>query len=68
MPMNAEGKTCNCAHHKVLPWLVILFGVLFLLENLGVSWVLVSWVWPILVVLAGCAMLMKKSCKCCDKK
>ncbi len=63
--MDMEGKTCHCPHHTALAWIVILFGVLFLLGNLGISWTVVSWVWPILVILAGWAMLMKRGCKCC---
>ncbi|MDD4900978.1 MAG: DUF5668 domain-containing protein [Patescibacteria group bacterium] len=52
----------------LIPWLLIVFGVIFLLENLniipGVDW---SIVWPILLIAAGLLML-KKKCgdSCCS--
>ena len=69
MHANMDGKVCHCPHHNGLAWIVILFGVLFLLADLGLlSWMAVGWIWPILVILAGWVMIMKKGCKCCDKK
>ena len=59
---------CKCPHHKVMPVLVILFGVTFLLGYWGtLSWGMVNTVWPILVILAGAMKLADKSgmCKCC---
>lgn len=45
-----------------MPWLLIIVGLIFLLENLnlipGIKW---SVVWPIIVILAGVMMLKKKS-------
>jgi hypothetical protein len=62
--MKSEGKTCNCPHHRVMPWLIILFGLDFLLAALGVlTWGFVDITWPILVIIAGCT----KFCRCCGK-
>lgn len=62
------GKTCNCTHHKVIPILVILFGLEFLLATVGVfTWNFVDVTWPILVIIAGCVKLFGRTCKCCAK-
>jgi predicted membrane protein len=50
------------------PWLLIIIGVIFLLENLNlipaIKW---SIVWPIILILAGVYMLKKKSGDgCCN--
>jgi hypothetical protein len=59
------GKMCGCGCHKVMPILVILFGLDFLLGMLGVLTAgFVSISWPILIIIAGCMMLFKKSCSC----
>lgn len=46
----------------LMPWLLIIIGLIFLLENLnlipGIRW---SAVWPIILILAGLFMLKKKS-------
>ena len=60
------GMTCKCPHHKMIPLLVLLFGLDFLFGKLG--WLPMSFVaitWPILVVATGIMMLMKGACKCC---
>lgn len=58
-------KVCNCAHHKVMPVLIILFGLIFLLGYWGtLSWGTVNFVWPILVILAGIFKMTKYMCKC----
>ncbi|OGL66850.1 hypothetical protein A2753_00145 [Candidatus Uhrbacteria bacterium RIFCSPHIGHO2_01_FULL_47_11] len=55
---------CKCPHHKVVPGLVVLFGLLFLLGALGmVSQQTVSIGWPILVILAGLMHWSKGMCK-----
>lgn len=59
---------CNCPHHKVIPLLIVLFGLTFLLGELGVlSSGAVSMIWPILVVVGGLMKLGEKAgmCKCC---
>jgi len=62
-------KVClKCHHHKVMPILVILFGLTFLLGTWGtLSPDTVNIVWPILVIVAGLMKLAEKSgmCKCC---
>ena len=61
-------NACRCPHHKVMPILVILFGLTFLLGNWGTfSWGTVAMVWPILVIIAGAMKWADKSgmCKCC---
>ena len=58
----------------LIPWLLIVFGVVFFLENVGlipgVNW---SAIWPLILILAGAFMLRKKNGgSCCgwhkDKK
>ena len=52
----------------LIPWLLVVSGAIFLLENLGVI-PLIKWsiVWPIIMILAGVMMLKKKSGDgCCD--
>lgn len=67
MQQGGEGKNiCKCPHHKMIPALIVLFGVLFLLEALGViAMSLVSVVWPVLVILAGLQKMMAGKCRCC---
>lgn len=60
------GAGCGCPHHKVGPLFVVLFGVLFLLGNLGVvDPSMVSATWPLLVILAGLFKMFKGKCGCC---
>ena len=45
--------------------LVVLFGLAFLLQAFGIlSAITVSYIWPILVIIAGAGGLMKR--KCCE--
>lgn len=61
-----QGKTCTCMHHKIVPILVVLFGLLFLLGAFGtVSARTVEVGWPILVILAGLMKMSERMCKCC---
>ena len=60
------GNVCSCGHHKVVPIAVLLVGVAFLLEALGVLTAdAVGIIWPILVIVGGGMMLMRGKCKCC---
>lgn len=60
---------CRCGHHKVIPILVVLFGLEFLLAQVNVlTWNFVGVTWPILVIIAGCMKLFRGACKCCCKK
>ena len=59
---------CKCPHHKVVPALIVLIGLVFLLETWGsVSVGFTNVAWPILLILIG---LMKAfpMCKCDDVK
>ena len=64
---NTEGqKCCGCPHHKVVPVLVVLFGLTFLLGNLNVlTQQFVGIAWPIIVGIAGLTKLGGGKCKCC---
>lgn len=63
---SGNGMVCRCPHHKMVPLLVVLFGLAFLLEALGtLSASFVNIAWPVLVILAGGMKLMKGMCKCC---
>lgn len=50
----------------LVPWLLVIFGLIFLLENLklipAVNW---SIVWPVLMVLVGLYMMKKKGGDAC---
>lgn len=58
-------KTCSdcvCKCHKCAPVCIVLIGVAFLLQALGwLSEGVVSYAWPILLILFGAG----KMCKCC---
>lgn len=61
-----EGMTCKCPHHKIVPLLIVLFGLDFLAGAMG--WLSMNFVnvsWPILVILAGAMKMMGGKCKCC---
>ncbi|OGZ67632.1 MAG: hypothetical protein A3C58_00965 [Candidatus Staskawiczbacteria bacterium RIFCSPHIGHO2_02_FULL_34_10] len=67
---NIQGvkNICKCAHHKVMPVLVILFGLTFLLGAWGIfDKNSVNTIWPVLVIVAGFMKIGEKSgmCKCC---
>ena len=69
MIMENMQNTCRCVHHKVIPVLVILFGLTFLLGAWGIlSSYMVDIIWPILVIIAGGTKLGEKfgMCKCCQ--
>lgn len=50
----------------LVPWLLIIIGLIFLLENLNLipaaNW---SIVWPVILILAGLCMLKKKGGDSC---
>ncbi len=59
---------CKCPHHKVMPVLVVLFGLTFLLGTLDIlTSGFVNIAWPVLVIAAGLMKWVEKSgmCKCC---
>jgi len=52
-----------------MPFLIIIAGLIWLLNNLGViSADIWSIVWPVAVILLGISMLSKKNCVWCNKK
>ncbi len=56
---------CPCMHHKIVPCLVVLFGLTFLLQGLGVYGGNVNAiVAPIIIMLAGLAKLKGGMCGC----
>lgn len=62
------GPKCPCPHHKVVPGLVVLFGLLFLLHAYGTfsnQFVMVAW--PVLVIVAGLMKMSTGMCKCCNR-
>jgi hypothetical protein len=66
MTGGACGGKCGCMHHKMVPLMITLIGVLFLLRALSVlSAGLVDMLWPIALTLAGLVKLMGGKCKCC---
>lgn len=57
---------CSCSHHKVVPLAAVLFGLLFLLGNVGIfTDGFVNFAWPILVIIAGGTKLFGHKCHCC---
>ncbi len=60
---------CGCPCHKIIPVLVVLFGLLFLLQAVNVvSTEFTAIVWPIIVMAVGLNKLAKGMCKCCSVK
>lgn len=65
-PMTQQGNACKCPHHKIVPLLILLFGLDFLFGALGwLSPEFVNVSWPVLVALAGLMKLTEGKCKCC---
>lgn len=59
---------CRCVHHKVVPILIILFGLSFLLGTLGyLDASFVRLAWPTLIILVGLVKLFSGSCKCYER-
>ncbi|MDP3779358.1 MAG: hypothetical protein Q8R30_04940 [bacterium] len=71
--MEGEGKmmgggmnTCGCPHHKIVPMMIFIIGLLFLLNVLNVITAMaLSWLWPIALMIAGLMKMMGGGCKCC---
>ena len=61
----AVKKCCPCK--KMPAVFVILFGLTFLLREVGViSFHAAGIVWPAIVILAGLQFLLRDLCKCCQ--
>jgi uncharacterized membrane protein len=68
MDQNQKGQECACACHKMVPVLIVLLGLLFLLQALGIlSAAVTGIIWPILLILIGLKKMLKNNCKCCKK-
>jgi energy-coupling factor transporter transmembrane protein EcfT len=62
--MNEENKPKTCGHHKVMPWALVLIGIAALLADFNIlTWAAYNIIWPILLIIVGCA----KMCKCGKK-
>ena len=60
-----QGKSCSCAHHFIIPFLVFILGVAFLLYNLGyITPAAMNVVWPSLIALGGIQLMISRRCKC----
>lgn len=69
MQNNGQGyPTCNCPHHKVIPGLIALLGLLFFLHAFGVfSQHVVDIIWPLIVLLIGVNKMFMHKCNCCSR-
>ena len=64
-----EGMNCpsKCACHKMVPALIMLIGLAFLLQALGVlSASFVALAWPVLLILIGLKKMTAGMCGCCS--
>lgn len=62
-----ECKGCSCFCHKVIGLLIALFGLTFLLKDVGVYGDYVNnIVWPSLILLGGLKKMFGGMCGCCD--
>jgi hypothetical protein len=74
MPASSEKDTCAmpgvcaCPHHKIIPIVIILIGLVFLLEAMGVlGTVAANILWPLLIIVYGIVKWIGGSCKCYHK-
>ena len=58
-----EGKSCKCAHHKVVPVCIALIGLAVLLMKLDVYASIMGLIWPVLLVVIGGTKMVE--CECC---
>lgn len=66
---SSKSTGCECPHHIGLAVVVILFGLTFLLQALGVfSPTAVGYIWPSIVILGGVFKLVTGMCACCSGK
>lgn len=57
---------CGCPHHKAVPGLIVLIGLLFLLNAFGaISQTVVMAGWPILLIFIGLSKMFGHKCGCC---
>ena len=66
MDQEKMGQKCSCMHHTMVPMFLILLGLIFLLNSLGVlSNATTGIIWPIVLILIGLQKIMGMKCKCC---
>lgn len=59
-------KNCVCKHHKVVPMAILVAGIAFVLQGLGVlEGISFTLVFGALLVVVGWMKMMKGKCKCC---
>jgi hypothetical protein len=57
---------CKCPHHLIIPVATFLIGAAFLFMRLGsLDLRTVSYIWPVMLMIIGVAMLGKRFCTCC---
>lgn len=62
------GEVCKCPHHKMVPFFIVLIGVVFLLKALGVlSQGTADLLWPVILMAIGFQKLARGACKCYSK-
>jgi hypothetical protein len=62
-----SAKKCSCHHHKILPILLVVFGLSFILGDLHIlSGAQVNLIWPSLFVIGGLAKMFSHRCGCCE--
>lgn len=67
MSQMPAGAVCRCPHHKVVPGLIALIGLVFLLQALEVlSSELVGYIWPTALLIIGLMKMSYHRCKCCS--
>lgn len=68
MNVCASGN-CGCTHHHILPIFMILIGATFLLGACkAIDPVMVSYIWPFLLIVGGIAKMFSHGCGCGEKK
>ena len=64
--MEENKMKCACPHHKIMPVLVVVFGMVFLLGSWNIfTDSAVSTLWPLIVIVAGFLKMGQGKCKCC---
>jgi uncharacterized membrane protein len=62
------GQKCSCMHHKMVPMYIILIGLIFLLNGLGIlSGIATGILWPIVLILIGLQKIVGRKCPCCQR-
>ncbi len=69
MHQSGDGKkVCNCPHHKVIPWAIIVIGLVILLTGFNIlTYMAETVVIGALLIVIGGTKLNSRKCTCCDK-